>query len=170
MTTADREGLAARVRAARSQLQVLGPAVTAGEPWPLSAHIGTEPETTWGPLEVLAHLAEMIPFWHGEIERVLAELETTEPPPFGRTAEDTLRIALIERDRHVPSHELLGRIDTSLDRLAGRIARLDLIDGDRRAVHRTRGERSVADFIDLFLVSHVEEHIRQLDAVVHARD
>jgi hypothetical protein len=56
--------------------------VEAGEPWPLSARFGTEPEASWGPRETLAHVTEMLPFWLGEIERILAG--PAEPVPFGR--------------------------------------------------------------------------------------
>ena len=34
-----------------------GPSVEAGAPWPLAEHFGTEPEASWGPRELLAHVA-----------------------------------------------------------------------------------------------------------------
>ncbi len=166
MTAGSHRDLVDRLNASRARIQSLGPAVEAGEPWPLSASIGVEPEAAWGPPEVLAHLAEMVPFWQGEVERLLVIPQGAPPPPFGRTAEDTLRIGLIARDRGLPTYELLGRIDASLDRLVGRLSRLTLGEAERRAVHRTRGECSLVEFIDLFLVSHAEEHARQLDALL----
>ncbi len=42
-----------------------------GEPWPLAKTFGTEPEAAWGPPELLAHVAEMLLFWLGELERVV---------------------------------------------------------------------------------------------------
>ena len=41
--------------------------VVAGEPWPLATAFGTEPEAAWGPPELLAHVAEMLLFWLGEL-------------------------------------------------------------------------------------------------------
>ena len=78
--------LAARLSAARDDLLRLEAAVTAGAPWPLSDHFGVEPEAHWGPPETLAHLAEMIPYWTGEMARVLDASD--EPVPFGRVASD----------------------------------------------------------------------------------
>ena len=46
------------------------PAIEAGAPWPMAAVYDDSDEARWGPGEVLAHLAEMVPYWLGEIERV----------------------------------------------------------------------------------------------------
>ena len=46
------------------------PAVEAGAPWPLAAVYDDSDEARWGPREVLAHVAEMLPYWLGEIERI----------------------------------------------------------------------------------------------------
>lgn len=171
MSTSDRRDLVRRLAAARTRLQTLGPTVVAGEPWPLSSRIGVEPEASWGPPEVLAHLGEMVPFWHGEVERLLATPQDGAPSVFGRTAEDMLRIGLIGRDRRLPARELLARIDTGLDRFVHRLEGLDSTDVERRAVHATRGECSILAFVEIFLVAHLEEHVRQMgDIVVRARD
>jgi len=163
MTDGDRHDPIARLDAARRRIRALGPAVVRGEPWRLSPDIGVGPEATWGPPEVLAHVAEMVPFWQGELERVLAIPESAPLPRFGRTAEDPLRIGVIARDRSLPAHELLARIEAGLDRLVLRLGQLTPREGERRAVHATRGEWSLVEFIDRFLVTHLEEHARQLD-------
>ena len=48
-------------------------------------------------MELLAHVAEMLPYWLGEAERILAG--GPDPVRFGRVAEDKLRVLTIERDR-----------------------------------------------------------------------
>ena len=60
-----------RLAASRAAFAALHPRVAAGGPWPLAAHFGTEPEASWGPREVLAHTAEMLPYWLGEFERLV---------------------------------------------------------------------------------------------------
>src|SRR3990172_5370064 len=60
-----------RLAAARAAFAALQPRVTAGEPWALATAFGTEPEASWGPREVLAHTAEMLAFWLGEVERIV---------------------------------------------------------------------------------------------------
>ena len=71
MTTADLPTDLDRLADARAAYAALATRVAAGEPWPLAAAFGTEPEASWGPREVLAHVAEMLPFWLGELERVV---------------------------------------------------------------------------------------------------
>ena len=55
-----------RLRAAAASMTATRAAIEAGRPWPL--HVvehDAGPESTWGPTEVLAHVAEMLGFWLG---------------------------------------------------------------------------------------------------------
>jgi hypothetical protein len=149
-----------RLRRTRRALRDLRPAVMAGEPWPLAERFGTEPEARWGPPEVLAHVAEMLPFWLGELERILAA--PVEPAPFGRVATDELRIATIERDRTLPARELFDRIDSTIDRLERRLPELNAAEAGRLGIHSTRGEMTLAETTERFVVGHLEEHAAQL--------
>jgi hypothetical protein len=163
----DRAALLSRLRRAVGELVALAPAVDAGAPWPLSDSFGIEPEAHWGPPEVLAHLAEMTPYWTGEIERVLDGPD--DPVPFGRVASNELRVAIIERDRSLPARELLSRIESDAERLARRLEALDERLTSRRGLHPTRGTLTVAQIADTFVVSHLEEHVVQLREVLAAR-
>lgn len=148
-------------------MAALAPEVAAPEPWPLSDRFGSEPEAHWGPPETLAHVAEMIPFWTGEMERVLAGAQ--EPVPFGRVASDPLRIGVIERDRSLPSRELLARIESGVERLASRLGELDAGEAGRRGVHPTLGEMTVVRIAERFVIGHLEEHAAQLRESLGAR-
>jgi hypothetical protein len=149
-----------RLRRARRVLRELQPAVAAGEPWPLADHFGTEPEARWGPPEVLAHVAEMLPFWLGEVERILAT--PTEPAPFGRVTTNELRIATIERDRTLPARELFDRIEATLTRLERRLPELSPAQAGRLGSHPTLGEMMLAEATERFVVGHLEDHATQL--------
>jgi hypothetical protein len=149
-----------RLRGARDAFHELRPAVIAGEPWPLARQFGTEPEARWGASEVLAHVAEMLPFWLGEVERILAA--STGPAPFGRFITNELRIATIERDRTLPARELFDRIDSSLGRLERRLSELSPAEAARIGVHATRGQMTLPDVTERFVVNHLEEHAAQL--------
>jgi hypothetical protein len=162
--------LAQRLEAAAVAIVDLAPGIEAGEPWPLTAVYGPGPESEWGPREVLAHLGEMLPFWMGEIELVLAEAgragEGAEPPSFGRTEQDPLRIEVIGRDRMFPTRELIDRVDVDGARLARRLRSIN----DRQAIavgrHVTRGELTVIEMAERFLVTHLEGHAEQLRAIL----
>jgi hypothetical protein len=157
----------ARLAAARTAYRELRGPIEAGEPWPLAAAFGTEPEADWGPREVLAHVAEMLPFWLGEWERVQAG-DGSAAVPFGRTADDLIRTATIGRDRTLPLRELFGRIDAGIARWVDRLAEAGAegtADG-RLGVHPRLGELTTTDLAERFVVSHLEDHIAQLRAVV----
>ena len=153
--------LADRLEHAIDAIVELGPPLAAGEPWPAADMVGPGPESSWGPREVLAHVAEMLPFWLGEIELVL-DARGGEPPAFGRLEADDLRVAIITRDRAFPARELLGRVEAEGRRVARRLRALG--DGDAAAVgrHLTRGDLSVRDIAERLIVGHIEGHVAQL--------
>jgi hypothetical protein len=155
------EPLADRLEAAVGDLARLAPAVQAGAPWPLADVFGIEPEASWGPPEVLAHVAEMLPFWLGEMERIL-EGPAGGPVPFGRTQDDAVRLAVIGRDRTVPARELFARITADGGRVAGRARELSGAEAARTGLHPRLGEMTVGHVLERFVVTHVEDHVRQL--------
>jgi len=161
--------MADRLEAAAASVVDLAPAIDAGEPWPLTEVYGPGPESTWGPREVLAHMGEMLPFWLGEIELVLAESgragEGADPPPFGRTEQDPLRIELIGRDRMFPARELIDRVDVEGARVARRLRALNS-QASTLGRHVTRGDLSIADMAERFLVTHIEGHVEQLKEIL----
>jgi hypothetical protein len=161
MDDIDIERTIGRLRATVAAMTATRPALEAGRPWPL--HVVEHeagPESAWGPTEVIAHVAEMLAYWLGEIERVLDG--SPEPVPFGRTATDRLRVLTIERDRTLPPRELLDRIDAVAERYARRFAALAPGDVARRGLHPTLGELSIAAILERFVVSHAEGHLDQL--------
>ena len=158
---------AARLATSRARFAALAPRVAAGEPWPLAEAFGTEPEASWGPREVLAHAAEMLPYWLGEYERVVdAARGTGDGAPFGRVAADALRIGVLERDRTLPLRELFERIDAGIVRWERRLASVTPADDARAGVHSRLGEMTAADLRDRFVTGHLEEHLGQLEAIL----
>lgn len=156
-----------RLAAARAGFGALAPRVAAGEPWPLSEAFGTEPESSWGPREVLAHVVEMLPFWLGQLEKVVAG-DGTSSVPFGRTADDALRIGLIERERTLPIPVLFSRIDADLAAWQTRLASLSADDRAKVGLHPRLGEMAVGAMPERFVLAHAEEHIGQLESILAA--
>lgn len=160
------DGTVERLRAAAAGFRRFQPAIEAGRPWPL--HVvehDAGPQSEWGPTEVLAHVTEMLPYWLGEIERILDG--DPEPVPFGRTTGDRVRALTIERDRTLPPRELLDRIDAAVERYARRLPQLTDVLA-RRGLHPTLGELTVGAIVERFAVSHAEGHVDQLAATLGA--
>ena len=121
----------------------------------------------WVDREILAHIDEMLPYWLGEIERVIAS--PVEPFPFGREPTDLVRTLTVDRDRTLPVSELYARLDNSLERVLRRLLELDERQAARRGLHRRRGEMTVTQIVDTMLAGHLEEHCSQMAAALDAR-
>ena len=76
-----------RLARARTTFAALRPRVVAGEPWPLADDFGAGPEASWGAREVLSHTAEMLPYWLGEMERVVDLLHPRRSQQLGAEAD-----------------------------------------------------------------------------------
>ncbi|HEX5824740.1 MAG TPA: DinB family protein [Candidatus Limnocylindrales bacterium] len=157
--------LAGRLRDAGSEMLALRGPLVAGEPWPLSAAYGTEPEADWGPREVLAHVNEMLPYWATELRRIVAG-DPAAATPFGRISTDPARLGRIAADRELAVGDLLDRIAAGLATVEDTLAGLMPADLERRGVHTARGEMTVDGAADRFLVSHLAEHVEQLRAIL----
>jgi len=156
---------ALRLEKAVAAIVELKPRIEAGAPWPMAELYGPEPEASWGPPELLAHVEEYLPYWLGEIESVLAS-PAGAPTPFGRVATDPLRIGVIGRDRSLPLRELFSRIEAGSPRVAARLRELTATDAGRKGLHPARGEMTVQEMLEPFLVGHTEGHVTQLREIL----
>jgi hypothetical protein len=165
--TIPRGAALARLAASRAALADIAPRVIAGGPWPLAARFGTEPEASWGPREVLAHLNEMLPFWLGEYGRIVeADSPAGDPLPFGRVSDDQVRIGVIERDRRFPLADLFERIDDGIARWERRVSATTEAEGGRAGLHPRNGEMTADAVRDRMIVTHLEDHVAQLEEIL----
>ena len=121
-------------------------------------------EASWGPHEILAHLGEMLPYWLGEMERILPAADGTSA--FGRAPTDDRRLAVIERERTLPLPELVERVQADVERWRRRWAELDTSSRERAGNHVALGPLTVTDIATRFVVGHLEDHLDQLAAAV----
>jgi hypothetical protein len=159
------DDLAARIQAAGAAVEDLREPLEAGGPWSLSDVWGTEDEAHWGPPEVLAHVAEMLEYWHGELSRVVAG-GGGGPVEFGRIASDPTRLARIDTLRRRSTSELVDEIGDRVPEVAGFVERLSGDEASRIGRHPTRGEITVRDSVERFFANHLEEHVAQLRSIL----
>jgi hypothetical protein len=161
--------VADRLGSATRAIVDMEPKIEALGPWPLADHFGTEPEASWGPPELLAHVGEMLPYWLGEIERIVETAPAADPVPFGRVSDDPVRLAIIGRDRTVPLHELLARVSADGRRVAARLREIDRGEtAGRIGLHPRLGEMTLPDIGQRFLALHAAEHVLQLRDILDA--
>jgi hypothetical protein len=150
-----------RLNAAGARVDATRPAVEAGVPWNVGRMERGEAEAGWAPPEVLAHVAEMLQYWLGELERVVAAVDGL--PRFGRTGDDQIRSLSVTRDATLPVRELYDRIDTSLARYRKRLPQLTEAEIAHQGLHPSRGAMSAEQLLERLVVSHIEDHAEQLD-------
>jgi hypothetical protein len=157
------EALAGRISAAIAAIAARADVIGAAAPLPPDARIGHD-EDAWGPREVLAHIAEAVPYWHGEIERILASYPAAVPNAVGRTADDVVRTGSVAQDRTLPAFVLLDRLGRDAAAVTARIRALTGAELDRVGRHPAWGDVTIAAVIERTLAGHLEGHAKQLDA------
>ena len=158
------DDIADRLLAAHARFDALRPGVVAGAPWPASANFGHEPESSWNPPELLAHVAEMLTYWMGQIERILEGYP--EPVPFGRVATNEERIAAIGRERTRPVGDLFDQVASGARAAAARLREIPDDQLERRGTHPTLGEMTVAAVAERMFIRHLGEHEEQLRGIL----
>jgi len=117
----------------------------------------------WG--QVWAHLGEFVPYWTGEIKKIV-DAGSDEPVSFGRVKTDPVRVGAIERDRRTPPEELIERLQSQLRDARVLLADLGPDDWKRRGAHETLGAMDVEGMVEAFLCRHLEDHADQLENLV----
>jgi DinB superfamily len=155
---ADPDRWAARLHAAAGRIRAHAGAL------PPRGLTSPDPDTgeRWDAGQLLAHVAEMLPYWVREAELVAVSGDGV---PFGRVRTDPERVAAIERDRREDPDRLLGRMDEGVAAVLALVGSLDGTALARVGTHQTLGRMTVADIVDRFVVAHLEEHAEQLKGV-----
>ena len=121
-------------------------------------------ETEWSIQQILGHMIEMIPYWLIHCRVLIAT--TTEPPPFGRALDAPERLAGVQRGATGNPGELLQLLHDEIRTAMSAIRGMSLAERQKKGIHIRRGEMAVADIIEVFIVSHAEEHLAQVRATL----
>ena len=115
-------------------------------------------ENEWSIMQNLAHIVEFMPYWAGEIEKLLAEPGRN----FGRTPQDEGRL------QGISEHEM-DSLTSIKAALPGSYARLDAVlgglkDSDLEVMghHFKYGEIPLDWFIEEFVTGHLRGHVEQI--------
>ena len=121
-------------------------------------------ENEWSALQVLGHMVEMIPYWLSHCRELIAA--TAEPPHFGRTFDALERLAGVERGATGNPDELLRLLNDEVQAAAHAIRHMSPAERGKKGIHLNRGEMTVADIIEVFIVAHAEDHLAQVRAAL----
>ena len=123
-------------------------------------------ENEWSAMQILGHIAEMIPYWMHDCQTIAASHEL---PAFGRTLEAPERLAGPERGASGDPEQLLRQINEEVRAAAKLIRGFSPEERAKVGIHIRRGEMSVASIIELFVVTHAEEHLAQIEEALYEK-
>lgn len=145
------ETMRRRVAAVRERLAAM-PAAGSDQQGPPDPKTGER----WDRYNVLGHMAELLPYWVGELTAAM------DGAPIGRAPGSAERQAGIDGGRAVGEAALRKQVDAGMHELALFLDRLSPQDLDRTITMRNRGEQPMRWAVENLLVAHVEEHCSQL--------
>jgi uncharacterized damage-inducible protein DinB len=120
----------------------------------------TPTENEWSIMESLAHIAEFLPYWAGEVEKLVANPGQN----FGRTMQHEGRLAALREHGHDTLAQARAALPGSYARLEEVLSHLQDSDLELTGQHVRYGERTLEWFIDEFITGHFESHLAQLRA------
>jgi uncharacterized damage-inducible protein DinB len=118
----------------------------------------------WSVMKALAHVAEAMPYWARQARNVAGRERNNEP--FGRTHEDPDRIAAVEAHARDRMEDVLPRLRAGLAETAETLRSLPSSVWQQTGRHERRGEMTIEQIVDQFIVSHAEEHLNQIEATI----
>jgi hypothetical protein len=124
----------------------------------------TPEEGEWSIMQSLAHIQEFLPYWAGEVEKLVA----CPGQNFGRTMQDEGRLQALRVHGQDPLPRLKEALPGSYARLDDVLSRLQEDDLELSAQHVRYGERTLEWFIDEFITAHLHNHVLQLRACLAA--
>jgi len=118
----------------------------------------------WPVMSTLAHLAELMPYWAHEAEKLAASPDKA----YGRTHDDPTRLGAIEQHGRDTLSETVPRIRTALDECVATLRAIPPDGWSAIGHHKTRGTKTVDQIVETFIVHHAEEHAAQTQATLTA--
>ena len=115
-------------------------------------------ENEWTIMQNLAHVTEFMPYWAGEIEKLVADPGRN----FGRTAEDEGRLRGISEHEKDSLSSIKTALPVSYARLDEALGSLNDSDLVLIGKHPKYGEKSLDWFIEEFVTRHLSGHVQQI--------
>jgi len=115
-------------------------------------------ENEWTIMQNLAHVVEFMPYWAGEIEKLVAEPGSN----FGRTPEDVGRLHGISEHEMDSLKVIKAALPGSYARLDEVLGRLKDSDLELTGKHVRYGEKPLGWLIEEFVTNHLSGHVSQI--------
>jgi hypothetical protein len=118
----------------------------------------------WSVMMALGHVSEVLPYWSQQATRVA--MSDRDDEPIGRALDDPDRLGAVERHADGRVEDVLPLLRDGLAEAMHSLRNLPADRWSRTALHPRLGPITVEYIVEHFLVSHVEEHLSQIDATL----
>ena len=115
-------------------------------------------ENEWSIMQNLAHVAEIMPYWANEIEKLVARPGQN----FGRTMQHEARLQAIREHGSDSLEQMKTALPGSYARLQEVLSKLTDSDLELTGIHSRYGEKSLDWFIEEFVTQHLINHVEQI--------
>ena len=115
-------------------------------------------ENEWTIMQNLSHIVEFMPYWAGEIEKLVAEPGSN----FGRTPENVGRLRGISEHEMDSLKGIKAALPGSYVRLDEVLGRLKDSDLELTGQHPRYGEKPLGWLIEEVVTNHLSEHVEQI--------
>jgi hypothetical protein len=123
-------------------------------------------ENEWSAMQTLGHMTEMIPYWLNHCRILIAAAGG--PPRFGRAGGtgSPERLAGVARGATAEPNVLVTQLRDEVRSAASTLRTLSEVERGKRGIHSERGEMTVTEIIESFIVGHAEDHLAQVQAAL----
>jgi hypothetical protein len=119
-------------------------------------------ENDWTIMQNLAHIVEFMPYWAGEIEKIVVEPGCN----FGRTPEDVGRLQGISEHGMDSLSKIKETLPGSCQRLDEILKKLKDNDLELIGKHVRYGEKPLGWLIEEFVTNHLRGHVEQINSSI----
>jgi len=118
----------------------------------------------WPVMSTLAHVVEMLPYWAGQCQSIAR----SPGAGFGRTHDDPGRLGAIAAHAEDPLDAVRSSLRSSRDTALAVLRGIPASDWQLSGEHIRRGPMTIQQVVDEFMVSHVEDHVAQVQSALSA--
>ncbi|HLX57645.1 MAG TPA: DinB family protein [Ktedonobacteraceae bacterium] len=118
----------------------------------------------WTIMENLAHILEFMPYWAGEVAKLVAQPRQN----FGRVMQDERRLREIRDHAHDSLVQIKAALPASYARLDEVLESLKDSDLELTGLHSRYGEKPLEWFIEDFVTGHLRAHLVQMKVAMEA--
>jgi predicted enzyme related to lactoylglutathione lyase/uncharacterized damage-inducible protein DinB len=123
-------------------------------------------EDEWSVMQVMGHLVEMIPYWLGHCQVLIAAGEVL---VFGRGPDAPERLAGVEQGGAGEPERLLKLLEEEVQTAARTIREMSSAERHQKGINMRQGEMTVADIVERLIVAHAEDHLAQIKTTLQSK-